>query len=189
MKYDVNFWNKWTDQNESITSEELPKFIHDLVLSLGAQKVLEVGCNAGNNLLAFQKGFAVYGIDLSEYALKKARQKYPSFKFKKGSILDIPMNDSEIDFVFTRSVLNYIPDKDMEKAMSEMYRVSNKYILNLEKYGEDGKEIQSSKQNSSWYRNMQKWWSEFEVKIVSHVDMHEEIDPSKTRFTLVKKMR
>jgi Fe-S-cluster formation regulator IscX/YfhJ len=35
---------------------------------------------------------------------------------------------------------------------------------------------------------MQKRWSGYKVKIVSNVDMHEEIDPDKSRFTLLRKL-
>lgn len=189
MDYDIHFWNKWTNENEAIVNDELSRFIHGLVLSLHVQKVLEVGCNVGNNLKHFPENFDVHGIDLNAYSLEKAREKRPSFKFTDGSILDIPLRDSEVDFVFTRSVLNYVPQNDMKKAIDELWRVSSKYIMNIEIYGEDGKEIQSTNQDNSWYRNMKKWWSEFDVKIISHVDMHEEIDPCKTRFTLIKKIK
>jgi Fe-S-cluster formation regulator IscX/YfhJ len=43
-------------------------------------------------------------------------------------------------------------------------------------------------ETSAKYRNMLKRWSDFKVKIISHVDMHEEIDPKKSRFTLVRKI-
>ena len=35
---------------------------------------------------------------------------------------------------------------------------------------------------------MQKRWLDYKVKIVSNVDMHEEIDPDKSRFTLLRKL-
>jgi hypothetical protein len=35
---------------------------------------------------------------------------------------------------------------------------------------------------------MLKKWSNFKVKIISDVDMHEDIEPEKIRFTLVKKL-
>ena len=34
---------------------------------------------------------------------------------------------------------------------------------------------------------MYKRWLEYKVKIISNVEMHEEIDPEKTKFTLIKK--
>ena len=37
-------------------------------------------------------------------------------------------------------------------------------------------------------RNMQKRWLNYKVKFVSNVDMHEDIEPDKSRFTLLKKL-
>ena len=41
----------------------------------------------------------------------------------------------------------------------------------------------------TWKRNVYKKWLDFQVKIISDVDMHEDIEPKKPRFTLVKKIR
>jgi len=43
-------------------------------------------------------------------------------------------------------------------------------------------------EDKSRYRNMYKRWLDFKVKIISNVEMHEEIDPEKSRFNLVKKL-
>ena len=86
MEYDTEFWNKYTDENELKYNLEFAKFIRDLAVSLRCSSVLEVGCNAGNDLREFPENFEVHGIDLNEYALDFARKKLPSFKFKNCSI-------------------------------------------------------------------------------------------------------
>ena len=65
-----------------------------------------------------------------------------------------------------------------------MYRVCGKYIMNCEKFEETEKEIDDNHK----FRNMYKRWSDYNLRIVSNVDMHEEIDPDKSRFTLFKKL-
>jgi hypothetical protein len=65
-----------------------------------------------------------------------------------------------------------------------MYRVAGKYIMNCEKYDESEKQIDSN----SKFRNMQKRWLDYKVRIVSNVDMHEDIEPDKSRFTLLRKL-
>ena len=65
-----------------------------------------------------------------------------------------------------------------------MFRVSGKYIMNCEKFDEVEKEI-DEKQKS---RNMQNRWLDYKVRFVSNVDMHEDIEPDKPRFTLLKKI-
>ena len=187
MEYDIDFWNKYTDENESSNNQEFAKFIRDLATSLRANSVLEVGCNTGNDLKEFPKDIEVNGIDLNEHALDIARNKLPSFKFKNGSILNIPFEDSTIDFVFTHYLLNYIPHDEMENAIKELYRVSKKYILTCELFDENESVIQG--EINSWKRNVYKKWLNFQVKIISNVDMHEDIEPKKPRFTLVRKIK
>ena len=187
MEYDTEFWNKYTDKNESNYNEEFAKFIRDLTGSLRCASVLEVGCNTGNDLRELPKNFEVYGIDLNERALVFAKQKLPSFKFKNGSITDLPYEESSIDFVFTHNVLNYISEQEMDKAIKELYRVSKKYILNCELFDENESTI-NDMNIVSRKRNVYKRWLNFKVKIISNVDMHEDIEPMKPRFTLVRKI-
>ncbi len=86
--------------DDSNYNEEFSKFIRDLVISLKAENVLEVGCSIGNDLRAFPENFDVNGIDLNDHALEKARRKLPSFKFKQGSFIKLPYGNSSFDFVF-----------------------------------------------------------------------------------------
>ncbi len=174
------------DNNDSDYNKELSKFIRDLTFSLKAENVLQVGCSTGNDLREFPENFDVHGIDLNDDALKKAQLKLGSFKFKKGSVIELPYDDSSFDLVFTHKVLNYIDDKDMPNAISELFRVSRKYIVNFELFSEDEEVI--NPEDKSRYRNMYKRWLDFKVKIISNVDMHEEIDPEKSRFNLIKKL-
>jgi ubiquinone/menaquinone biosynthesis C-methylase UbiE len=187
MEYDTDFWNKYTDENESNYNQEYAKFIRDLATSLRASSVLEVGCNSGNDLKEFPENFEVHGIDLNEHALDIAKKKLPSFKFKKGSILNIPFEDSSIDFVFTHYLLNYLPEQEIEKAIKELFRVSRKYILTCELFDENESPLEGDVK--AWKRNVYKKWLNFQVKIISDVDIHEDIEPKKPRFTLVKKIR
>ena len=186
MEYDIDFWNKYTDENESKDNQEFAKFIRDLATSLRSNSVLEVGCNVGNDLKEFPADFEVHGIDLNDHALDIAKKKFPSIKFKNGSILNIPFEDSSIDFVFTHYLLNYLPEQEIEKAMKELFRVSGKYILTCELFDEIESPLEEGK---SWKRNIYKRWLNFQVKIISDVEMHEDIEPKKPRFTLVKKIK
>ena len=187
LEYDVEFWNKYTIENESKHNVEFTKFIKDMATSLRSNNVLEIGCNSGNDLRDFPNDFEVHGVDLNEQALEIAKKRFPTFKFDKGSITDLPFEESSIDFVFTHNVLNYIDEDDMDKAINEMYRVSKKYILNCELYDENESPIDGN--NKAWKRNVYKRWLQYQVKIISHVDMHEDIEPNKPRFTLVRKIR
>jgi hypothetical protein len=83
--------------------------------------------------------------------------------------------------------LNYVPDEEIEQAVKELFRVANKYILNCESF--DEKETTMENENTfAKNRYMLNRWKDFKVKIISDVDMHEDIDSKKPRFTLVRKI-
>ncbi|MBM2852703.1 MAG: methyltransferase type 11 [Candidatus Nitrosotenuis sp.] len=182
----TEYWNQYTENSDSNYNEEMAKFIRDLAISLRVQNVLEAGCNSGNDLKLFSKDFDVSGIDSNESAIRKASQNLP-FKFKVSSVMELPFEDSSFDFVFTRNVLNYVDDSNMEKSVNELFRVSRKYILNVESFSENESQLQDVP-IPMWGRNMYKRWRDFKVKIISNVDMHEEIDPKKSKFTLIRKI-
>ena len=183
MLYDKEFWDLYANENESRFNEEFAKFVRDLVISLRCTSVLEIGCGTGIDLRLFPETFDVHGVDLNDNALIIAKKELSKFDFKKSSITDLPFEDSSIDFIFTHHLLNYLDDDVLEKGISEMYRVTRKYVMNCEMYDESEKKININTKS----RNMQKRWLDYKVKIISNVDMHEEIEPDKSRFTLVRK--
>ena len=184
MNYNKEFWDKYADENEARYNEEFAKYTKDLATSLHCTSVLEIGCGTGIDLRLFPDTFKIYGIDLNDNALDIAKEKIPIANFKKGTITDLPFDDSSIDFVFTHQLLNYLDDDTLEKGVAEMYRVSGKYIMNCEKYEETEKKIDENHK----FRNMYKRWINYKVKIVSNVDMHEDIEPEKARFILLRKL-
>ncbi len=184
MGYDEDFWNRYAEENEARYNEEFSKFARDLAVSLRTTNVLEIGCGTGIDLRLFPETFGIHGVDLNDNALKIARENLPQGDFKKGNIADLPFEDSSIDFVFTHQLLNYLDDETLERGISEMFRVAKKYIMNCEKFEQSEKQIDEHHKN----RNMLKRWMNYKVRMVSNVDMHEEIDPDKSRFTLLRKL-
>ena len=188
MDYNFDLWNDYTDENKNSIQEELSKFIYHITLGIGAKNVLEAGCNVGNNLNGFPHSFNVNGIDMNEKALNIARKRYPTFHFDNGSILKMPYDDLQFDLVFTRGVLIHINQNEMPNVIQELFRVSKKWIINMEYFGEDEKMIDWKRgKELLWYRNMKKWWAEKNIEIISDVDLPGELDIGKTRFTLIRK--
>ena len=188
MKYNSNIWDEYTKENEESFQESLSNFIFNASLVLGAKKILEAGCNIGNNLCSFPSDSEVFGIDMNEKALEIAKSKFPSFNFKQGSLTKIPFEDNYFDLVFTRGVLIHIHPDDVNNTMRELLRVSKKWIFNLEYFGEDNKMIKWKRGDEMlWYRDVEKRWKDLGVKVLSSIDIPEEIDSGKTRFTLAIK--
>ncbi len=184
LDYDEGFWNKYADENESRSNEEFTKFLTNLVRSLHCTSVLEIGCGTGIDLRKFDDSFEIHGIDLNEHALELAKVNIPKSKFYKESITKLPFEDSSVDFVFTHKLLNYLDDETVDKGVSEMFRVAKRYILNCELFGETEEKIDDEMR----FRNMLKRWLNYKVRVVSNVNMHEDIEPEQVRFTLLKKL-
>jgi len=184
MSYNKEFWDKYADENEKRYNEEFAKYTKDLATSLKCTSILEVGCGTGIDLRLFTDEYQIHGIDLNDNALDIAKKKLPSGNFRKGSITDLPFEDSSIDFVFTHQLLNYLDDDTLKKGVAEMFRIATKYIMNCEKFEKTEKQIDENHK----FRNMHERWINYNVKIVSDVDMHEDIEPDKARFTLLRKL-
>ena len=184
MNYDKEFWNKYADENESRNNEEFTKFMTNLARSLHCKSILEIGCGTGIDLRKFDDSFEVYGVDLNEHALELARKNIPKGKFYKENITKLPFEDGSIDFVFTHKLLNYLDNETVDKGVSEMFRVAKRYILNCELFEESENMIDQKMR----YSNMLKRWLNYKVRVVSNVNMHEEIEPEQVRFTLLRKL-
>jgi len=185
MNYDDEFWNKYADENESRYNEEFSKYVRNLTTSLpGVQSILEIGCGTGIDLRLFPDSFQLHGIDLNEHALEIAREKVSNVNFQKGDIAKLPFEDSSIDFVFTHGLMNYLDDDILKKGISEMFRVSKRWIMHCEKYEKTEKQIDENHK----FRNMGEKWLDYKIKFVSDVDLHEDYGQDQTRFTLLKKL-
>ena len=185
MNYDKEFWDKYADKNESRNNEEFTKFLTDLARSLHCTSILEIGCGTGVDLRKFDDSFEIHGVDLNEHALELARKNIPSGKFHKENITKLPFEDASVDFIFTHKLLNYLDDDTLDNGVSEMFRVAKKYIVNCELFGETEDVINDEMK----FRNMLKRWLNYKVKVVSNVNMHEEIETEQVRFTLLRKLQ
>lgn len=110
---------------------------------LKIDKVLEVGCNVGTQLQLLQKqGFKnLYGVEIFDKAVERAKLISKGINIIQGSALDLPFKDNYFDLVFTSGVLIHVNPKDLDKVMGEIFRVSKKYIWGYEYFSEKPTEI------------------------------------------------
>ena len=106
-------------------------------------RVLEVGCNMGNQLLVLQQmGFTdLYGIEIQTYALDRAKERLHGVQLTQGSALSIPYPDQFFDLVFTSGVLIHIAPNDLSAALSEIHRCSRRWIWGFEYYAPEITEV------------------------------------------------
>lgn len=141
------------------------EFLSDLDRNI---KILEVGCNIGNQLKMLQgMGFKdLWGIEISDYTLKLAIEQTERMNLIKASVLNIPFKDRFFDLVFTSGVLIHIHPNDLPKAIDEVYRITKRYIWGYEYFSEKCQEIEyRGRKELLWKNNFKK---EF---IIRHSDL------------------
>ena len=96
------------------------------------KKVLDVGCGTGK-LVRFlnDAGFSATGCDLSEEALKIAKQKNKKNTFVKASAIKLPFKNNSFDLLTVISLVEHLTKKEINMFLSEAYRVvkPNGYIF------------------------------------------------------------
>jgi SAM-dependent methyltransferase len=85
-------------------------------------KILDAGCGPGEMAaVLMQRGYEVWGIDIAEPMIRRARERNNVNRFRVGDIERIPFPDSTFDGVMCLGVLEYL-DSDA-KALGEIARV------------------------------------------------------------------
>ncbi|OGC92492.1 hypothetical protein A2899_02680 [Candidatus Amesbacteria bacterium RIFCSPLOWO2_01_FULL_49_25] len=112
------------------------KIIQEVVISRG--KVLDVGFGSGdleNVVLNNKKGeYEWNGVDISIESIKKLASRYPSGKFKVGSIISLEFEDGFFDCIIALEVLEHIRPSFTFKALSEVFKKLKKggyFILSV----------------------------------------------------------
>jgi ubiquinone/menaquinone biosynthesis C-methylase UbiE len=106
-----------------------------LVDQVRPQRVLEVGCGAGElagqlfGPLDRDAGPApdYVGIDLSAEQVAEARATYPRFSFQVASVDELPFPDASFDLLVACEVLEHL--KDPDAGMRELDRVCSGHLL------------------------------------------------------------
>jgi pseudaminic acid biosynthesis-associated methylase len=110
---------------------------------LQIESILEVGCNVGNQLRVLQDmgHDNLYGIELQLYAVEKAKELTKNINIIQANAFDVPFRDQYFSMVFTSGVLIHISPDNLPKIMSEMYRMTDRYIWGFEYYADQLQEI------------------------------------------------
>lgn len=140
--WEGGFGTAYTDRNVVDWHTRLPAF-ERMLEGLPLERVLEVGCNRGHNLLALAELLPrgeLLGIEPNRHALECARlasASTPGIASLYGDVLDIPFKDGYFDLVFTAGVLIHLRLSDLATAMKEICRVSRRYVLAIEYFADE----------------------------------------------------
>jgi arsenite methyltransferase len=112
---------------ESFTGANNPQPFVDLKKS---EVVLDLGCGAGLDLYFYAKVIRengkIYGLDISEYMVAKAKANMSmmgikNVEIRRGYSDNLPFQDIFFDVIASNGIYNLSPDK--EKVMREVFRV------------------------------------------------------------------
>lgn len=165
------FGNEYLDRNLVDWPRRIP-FFTDLRQRCPFFSALEVGCNAGWNLLALnasgvRKPF-VRGIDINGEAIERANAL--GLDVRTGSFDQIQWL-GEHDLVFTVGVLIHVPPEDLESAMRCIVRAARSYVLAVEYEGETEEEIEyRGEYGLLWRRPFGKLYEQMGLKLVREWD-------------------
>lgn len=106
-----------------------------LISPSGSEKILDIGCGAGDILIEIikkirehasflikKRRMSLYGIDASKFMVKRAKERLPeTVKIKQSLAEELPFEDGFFDKVLCSEVLEHV--ENIEKVVSEMGRV------------------------------------------------------------------
>jgi pseudaminic acid biosynthesis-associated methylase len=144
------FGEKYIERN-SLEDWKIPYGMEAFRRMLGGvsfESILEVGSNVGLNLHFISNitegRTKLYAVEPNKKAFEMLISSQNGLKLEKAFNCDafkIPLADESIDLVFTAGVLIHIHPNDLLKAMSEIVRVSKRYVLCMEYFSHQPEEI------------------------------------------------
>jgi pseudaminic acid biosynthesis-associated methylase len=131
------------------------RFWRSLLERYPVASAIEVGCNVGANLQWVAQHLdaaAVYGVDVNETALVRLRQRLPGINAISSPARDLPFRDRWFDLAFTCGVLIHQPESTLPLVMSEIVRVSRRYVLAVEYRADETTEVPYRRQRGALFK-------------------------------------
>jgi spore coat polysaccharide biosynthesis protein SpsF len=123
------------NQGQALISANIALFAKALGRVQGLTSLLELGTNAGNNLLALSRllpGCELNGVEINAKAHAQA-QSLDIAEVWHGSLFDFPRLRS-YDLTFSKGVLIHLAPEWLNQAYDQLYHLSSRYVLIAEYY-------------------------------------------------------
>ncbi|PIR07436.1 hypothetical protein COY65_01505 [Candidatus Jorgensenbacteria bacterium CG_4_10_14_0_8_um_filter_39_13] len=128
MKINPDAWEYWYPAKEEKVDKDMPLLGKEF-WKHNVSRILDLGCGTGRHAIYFaQRGFEVYGFDLSRKAIKQAKEKAK----EKGLRINLrvcdcrktfPYPDGFFDAVLIVRVIHHYPTKIILQIIKEIERV------------------------------------------------------------------
>ena len=144
----VEFWRgdfgkEYTKRNRLNWRDRVNFWDHILDLT-GATSVLDVGCNAGWNMLAIKSisDIPMSGVDVNEDAIQEAQSHgFDVIEGRADQVADL-FGHGSADLVVTSGVLIHIAPDDLIPSMTAIRDVSARYVLAVEYNSDTVQEVE-----------------------------------------------
>jgi ubiquinone/menaquinone biosynthesis C-methylase UbiE len=136
--YDAKNKEKFKHDAQQLKIWEICTSILDKILQNNPKtmKVIDVGCGIGDFTQELAKRYPqfneIIGIDSLKEVLeiaKKNAMQFDRVSFTEGNVLDIPFNDRNFDVTICINLLHHIHIDDFERAIGELARITDKYLI------------------------------------------------------------
>lgn len=179
---EYNIRNTITDEKIDYRKLILTEILYYMFITGNSmpETILEVGCGGGANLLAIYDIFRdapdevkkpeLYGIDINENAVNTARKNLTQATILHGDADKIDLPSNSMQLVITCGFLIHVHPEELNKIMNEINRVSSKYILSMEYFSPESREIYyRGEKNSLWANDFgSKWIDDYKYTCLSY---------------------
>ena len=130
-KYDFDYWDGdrrygfggyYYDGRWSAVAQAMIKYYG----LKGRARVLDIGCGKGfllYELAQLLPEAEIYGLDISEYAIKNAKEEVRDSLTVGSAAAEFPWEDNSFDFVYSVNTLHNLFNYELERALREIERV------------------------------------------------------------------
>ena len=126
----ARLYDAWYQSPQGKAMDKLTeKMILEMLDPQPGERVLDIGCGAGNHLLFFNKlGLDLNGVDASSLMIKKAGERLGNrCSLKKARAEDLPFDDNEFDLTVLINTLEFLDDP--LEALREAGRVTRRKVF------------------------------------------------------------
>lgn len=172
------FGNEYTQRNRVNWQERMPFWQH-IIERTGSKQLLDVGCNAGWNMLAFRqvlsaKGtsemdIGISGVDINAEALEQAAsQGLDVVNAPADTVADL-FGNGVAGIAATSGVLIHIPPEELRAVMEAIVAVSSQYVLAIEyEATEETEVLYRGHTGRLWKRPFGRLYEEMGLSLVEH---------------------
>lgn len=166
-----DFGKEYTDRNR-VRWQDRIAFWRRIIESTQAQSVLDVGTNAGWNMLAIRDvdpEIIMSGVDVNQNAIAEAQgQGFDVLEGRADQIGEL-FGPNVCDLAVTSGVLIHIAPKDLQASMQAIVDASNRWVLAIEYESPQEKEI-TYRGNAGrlWSRPFGKLYEQMGLSLVEH---------------------